>query len=109
MEKTIQELKKQLLSKVAQFSPKKKDAVELEKVYRYVNMTKQYYELQKAVEKEGLVVETRNASQTFFKENPAISAQLKISAQLLAIEKSFSFNVENSPVKEVEREGLLDA
>lgn len=109
MKKTIQELEKQLLSKVAQFSPKKKDAVELEKVHRYVNLTRQYYELQKAVEKEGLIVETRNASQTFFKENPAISAQLKISAQLLAIEKSFSFNVENPPVKEMEREGLLDA
>ena len=109
MEKTIKDLEKQLLSKVAQFSSKKKNAVELEKVCRYVNLTRQYYELQKAVEKEGLIVETRNASQTFFKENPAISAQLKISAQLLAIEKSFSFIVDNPTVKEEEVEGLLDA
>ena len=109
MEKTIKDLEKQLLSKVAQFSSKKKDAVELEKVYRYVNLTRQYYELQKAVEKEGLIVETRNASQTFFKENPAISAQLKISAQLLAIEKSLSFTVDSPTVKEEEVEGLLDA
>lgn len=108
MKKTIQELEKQLLSKVAQFSPKKKDAVELEKVYRYINLTRKYYELQQSIDTEGLIVETRNASQTFFKENPAVGAQLKISAQLLAIEKSFSFHVDNSPIKESGSDGLLD-
>lgn len=108
MEKIIQDLEKQLLSKVAQFSRKRKDAVELEKVRRYMNLVRQYYALQQEIDELGLIVETRNASQTFFKENPAIGTQLKISAQLLAIEKSFSFTVENSPVKQDEGQELLD-
>ncbi|MDW8637045.1 hypothetical protein Q7V72_03365 [Streptococcus suis] len=107
MEKTIKDLEKQLLSKVAQFSKNKKDAIELEKVRRYMNLVKQYYSLQAEIDSLGLIVETRNASQTFFKENPAIGAQLKISAQLLAIEKSFSFTVDNSPVSQEETEGLV--
>ena len=108
MEKTIRDLEKQLLSKVGRYSAYKKDAVELEKINRYMNLIRQYYALQKEIAELGLIVETRNASQTFFKENPAIGTQLKISAQLLAIEKSFSFTVEGSPVKEMETEGLLD-
>ncbi|HEM3878450.1 TPA: P27 family phage terminase small subunit [Streptococcus suis] len=107
MEKTIKDLEKQLLSKVAQFSKNKKDAIELEKVRRYMNLVKQYYSLQAEIDSLGLIVETRNASQTFFKENPAIGTQLKISAQLLAIEKSFSFTVDNSPVSQEETEGLV--
>lgn len=105
MEKTIREIEKQLLSKVGRFSEKRKDAVELEKVHRYMNLLKQYYALQDEIDSLGLIVETRNASQTFFKENPAIGTQLKISAQLLAIEKSFSFNVENSPLEDMKKPG----
>ncbi|CQR24588.1 hypothetical protein BN1356_00932 [Streptococcus varani] len=102
MEKTIKEIEKQLLSKVGRFSKNKKDAVELEKVKRYMNLVRQYYSLQVEIDSLGLLVETRNAAQTFIKDNPAVKLQLQISAQLLAIEKSFSFTVENSPIKQDE-------
>lgn len=108
MDKIIRSLEIQLLSKVSQFSKQKKDALELEKVHRYINLVRRYYTLQKEIDEKGIIVETRNASQTFFKENPAIVTQLKISAQLLAIEKSFSFIVDNSPVKDMIMDGLLD-
>ena len=108
MEKTIRTLEKQLLSKVAQFSKNKKDAVELEKVQRYIDLVRKYYTLQRVIEDQGIIVETRNASQTFIKEHPALVVQLKISAQLLAIEKSFSFTIDNHPIKSDDGGGLLD-
>lgn len=107
MEKTIKDLEKQLLSKVGRFSANKKDAVELEKVNRYINLVRQYYSLQDEINAHGIIVETRNASQTFTKENPALVAQIKISAQLLAIEKSFSFTIDDPPVKHEDGGGLL--
>lgn len=107
MEKTIKELEKQLLSKVGRFSKNKKDAVELEKVNRYINLVRQYYELQEEIDAHGIIVQTRNASQTFTKENPALVAQIKISAQLLAIEKSFSFTIDAPPIKHDDGGGLL--
>lgn len=100
-EKTLKDLENQLLSKIDQFSERKKDAVDLEKVARYINLVRQYYSLQEEIDTNGLIVETRNAAQTFFKANPALEAQLKISAQLLALEKSFSFRVESQLVEDI--------
>ena len=37
------------------------------------------------------MVETKNASQSFLKPNPAVAEKNKINASLLAIEKSFGF------------------
>ncbi|MFQ3853704.1 hypothetical protein ABLV90_09690 [Staphylococcus sp. 2S1] len=39
----------------------------------------------------GTLVETKNASQTFLKPNPAVAEKNKINSSLLSIEKSFGF------------------
>lgn len=103
-EKNISDLESQLLSKIDRFSERKKDMVDYEKVCRYLNLVRQYYLLQEQIEAEGIVVLTQNANQRFAKENPAFAAQIKISSQLIALEKSFAFRVDQSPL-ELERKG----
>lgn len=75
-----------LLTQIEEDNP-----VHLEKIERYINLLRIFYMLDKNVEEHGTVVKTVNASQTFLKTNPAVTEKNKISASLLAIEKSFSF------------------
>ncbi|MCJ1765833.1 P27 family phage terminase small subunit [Mammaliicoccus sciuri] len=75
-----------LLTQIEEDNP-----VHLEKIERYINLLRIFYMLDKNVEEHGTVVKTVNASQTFLKTNPAVTEKNKISASLLAIEKSFGF------------------
>ena len=58
-EKNIKELENQLLSKIGYFSPRKKDAVQYEKVNRYIYLVKLLYELKAKLHEDGLVVNQR--------------------------------------------------
>ena len=91
MKYNIRKLEKELTEKIDNTSHMLK-----EKVTRYINLVKLYYELDKFIEEEGSVVITENGSQRFLKVNPAIQEKNKINTQILAIEKSFDFKIENS-------------
>lgn len=75
-----------LLSKIEKDNP-----VQIEKVERYLNLLDIFYKLDADIKKKGLMVETKNASQSFIKPNPLIAEKNKVNTSLLAIEKSFGF------------------
>ena len=83
---TVKKLEKELLSKIDSGSQK-----ELEKVNRYINLIKIFYELDKSIEEDGAMVLTENGAQKFLKPNPAIQEKNRINTQLLSIERSFIF------------------
>lgn len=90
VEYNIKKLEKELLSNIDTTSQK-----ELEKVNRYINLIRIYYELDKSIEMDGAVVVTENGSQKFTKTNPAIQEKNRINTSLLSIERSFIFKGEN--------------
>ncbi|EAG1444070.1 hypothetical protein A9285_15405 [Listeria monocytogenes] len=90
VEYNIKKLEKELLSNVDTTSQK-----ELEKVNRYINLIRIYYELDKSIKTDGAVVVTENGSQKFTKTNPAIQEKNRINTSLLSIERSFIFKGEN--------------
>ena len=90
-EKNVKELENQLLSKIGYFSPRKKDAIQYEKVNRYLYLVRLLYDLKDRLHEDGL--------QKFQKANSLIKEINTTSNQLLAIERSFDFEVENSPVE----------
>ncbi|MBF0818737.1 P27 family phage terminase small subunit [Streptococcus acidominimus] len=104
-QKNIRDLENQLLSKIDHFSERKYDAVQYEKVHRYIYLVKLMYELKEQLKETGLIITVHNGQQRFQKANPLINEINRTSSQLLAIEKSFNFTVENSPVK---RENVMD-
>lgn len=72
VEYNIKKLEKELLSNIDTTSQK-----ELEKVNRYINLIRIYYELDKSIEMDGAVVVTENGSQKFTKTNPAIQEKIE--------------------------------
>ncbi|MCE5003567.1 MULTISPECIES: P27 family phage terminase small subunit [Staphylococcus] len=88
--KNEKKIKSYLLSKIEQDNP-----VQTEKVERYLNLLDIFYRLDDDIKDKGLMVETKNASQSFIKPNPLIAEKNKVNTSLLAIEKSFGFNKEH--------------
>lgn len=83
---TLKKLETELLSKIDMNSQ-----MELEKVKRYLNLVKLFYDLDKSISENGAMVMTENGSQKFLKPNPAIQEKNRINTQLLSIERSFIF------------------
>ena len=106
-EKSIEELEKQLLSKVGMFSPRKRDAVQLEKVNRYIYLVRKLYQMKERLDVDDLVITVYNGQQRFQKAHPLIKEIYAVSNQLLAIERSFDFEVEDSPAEKVSAGGDL--
>lgn len=92
MRYNLKKLEKELLSKIDTTSQQ-----ELEKVKRYINLVRIYYELDESIENLGAVIITKNGSQEFAKTNPAIQEKNRINTSLLSIEKSFDFKDKDSP------------
>ncbi|OMF70502.1 P27 family phage terminase small subunit [Paenibacillus glucanolyticus] len=86
----IDELEKELLSKINTASQK-----ELEKVNRYINLVRLFYDLDESIGTDGAMVMTENGAQRFLKPNPAIQEKNRINTQLLSIERSFIFVDDN--------------
>lgn len=63
--------------------------VQVDKVDRYIELTKTFRKMNKIISEEGESVTTVNASQEFTKAHPLIGERNKINASLLSIEKSF--------------------
>ncbi len=84
--KNKKEIETYLLSIIEQDNP-----VQTEKVERYLNLLDIFYKLDDDIKDKGLMVETKNASQSFIKPNPLIAEKNKVNTSLLAIEKSFGF------------------
>ena len=83
---SFKKLEKELLSKIDTNSQK-----ELEKINRYMNLIKIFYDLDESLKEDGAMVLTENGSQRFLKPNPAIQEKNRINTQLLSIERSFIF------------------
>lgn len=90
----ISELKDQLMERIDTT-----DLVEVEKVERYIDLIKEVRKITRTLNKEGSTVVTENGAQRFTKAHPLIGERNKINASLLSIEKSFSFNQEDSDGK----------
>lgn len=80
----LRKIRKELNHKIDRES-----AVEKEKVDRYINLIKVFYELDDSIEKAGVMVKIENGSQVFWKANPAIAEKNRINSALIALEKSF--------------------
>lgn len=65
------------------------DLVQVDKVDRYIELTRSFRKMNTIIRKEGESVTTINASQEFTKAHPLIAERNKINASLLSIEKSF--------------------
>src|SRR5690625_44798 len=81
---SITDLKKELMSRIDT-----SDLVQVDKVDRYIELTKTFRRMNKLISDEGESVTTVNASQTFTKAHPLIGERNKINASLLNIERSF--------------------
>lgn len=73
------------------------DMVQVDKVDRYIALTKTFRKMNTLINKEGESVTTVNAAQEFTKAHPLIAERNKVNASLLSIEKSF-------PEKELEKD-----
>lgn len=93
----ISDLEKQMLGRVDPF-----DMLEISKVKRYITIEKQIRKLQAAINKEGVMVTTVNASQEFIKANPALNELNKLTKTLIALEKSIKFTSFAEPENNVE-------
>lgn len=83
---SLKKLEAELISKIDINSQ-----MESEKVKRYLNLVKLFYDLDKSISETGAMVVTENGAQKFLKPNPAIQEKNRINAQLLSIERSFIF------------------
>jgi len=90
----ISDLENQMLERVDPF-----DMLEISKVKRYIAIEKQIRKLQQAINKEGVMVTTVNASQEFIKANPALNELNKLTKTLIALEKSIKFTSFAEPTK----------
>ena len=82
----ITDLENQLMARIDPI-----DVLEISKVKRYIAIEKQIRKLQQAINKEGVMVTTVNASQEFIKANPALNELNKLTKTLIALEKSKRF------------------
>ncbi|MGX7091190.1 P27 family phage terminase small subunit [Hutsoniella sourekii] len=96
----LSRVKKELMSKIDET-----DAIEVEKVERYISLIELMRSLQKKIDEEGATVVTKNASQEFTKSHPALNEIGKLNSQLINLERSFNYKEpevqEESPVKKV--------
>ena len=66
-EKNIKELENQLLSKIGNFSTRRKMQFQYEKVHRYLYLVRLLYELKERLKQDGLVITVHNGQQRFQK------------------------------------------
>ncbi|MGD7021770.1 P27 family phage terminase small subunit [Rossellomorea vietnamensis] len=95
----ITDLEKQLLNRIDQ-----DDLIEVDKVKRYIAMVKQIRKLQTAINKDGVMSTTVNASQEFVKTNPAINELNKLTKTLISLEKSIKFSMSYEKVVTEDKE-----
>lgn len=90
--KLINAIKRELMNGIDRNS-----SVQQEKVERYMNLVKIFYQLDESIEEMGTMVTTKNGSQTFIKPNPAIAEKNKINASLIALGKDLGLDNHSSP------------
>ena len=97
----IADMEQQLLMRI-----NRDDLVEVDKVNRYISLVKQIRKVQTAINKEGVMLTTINASQEFVKTNPALNELNKLTKTLIALEKSIKFEMMETPSlpKETEKD-----
>lgn len=97
----ITDLEKQLLNRIDSH-----DLIEVDKVKRYIAIVKQIRRLQAAINKDGVMTTTVNASQEFIKTNPAINELNKLTKTLISLENSikFSMYIEKVETKDNEKD-----
>ncbi|MFF5513020.1 P27 family phage terminase small subunit [Staphylococcus capitis] len=95
-------IKKYLMEQINKDNP-----VQIEKVERYLNLLDIFYKLDDDIKTHGTMVETKNASQSFVKPNPALAEKNKVNGSLLAIEKSFGLDKKKKQEETTPRRDLL--
>lgn len=65
------------------------DMVQVDKVDRYIELTKSFRKMNTIIRKEGESLTTVNAAQEFTKAHPLIAERNRVNSSLLSIEKSF--------------------
>lgn len=90
----LSKIKKELMSRV-----NGTDAVEIEKVERYLSLIELMRDLQSIVKKEGSTVVTDNGPQKFTKAHPALPEISKLNSQLITLEKSFKYKPSDIEIK----------
>lgn len=80
-------IKNELLKKIDE-----NDAVQIEKVERYLNLLSLYYQLDESIKTLGTMITTINGSQKFTKPNPAIAEKNKINSSLIALSKDMGID-----------------
>lgn len=98
----IKKIKDELMSRVDE-----EDAMQVEKVERYIGLVELLRRLQKVVKDEGVTSETINGQQSFTKSHPAITEIAKVNSQLLSLEKSFAFKTNKPSEKPPEKKVSL--
>lgn len=82
----IRKIRKQLMDRIDT-----SDLVEVAKVERYCELLQLNDRLNQAIEEDGPVVDIHNGTQVFKKSHPAIADKMKLSTQIIALEKSIKF------------------
>lgn len=82
----VGKIKENLMERIDQ-----EDIFEVEKVERYCSLIMIARRLERDIKKNGEIVETVNASQTFLKANPALTELKNINAQINATGKTINF------------------
>lgn len=65
------------------------DFIQQEKIKRYLNLRKLFFQLDAAIREHNAVVTVENGKQSYIKINPAVTEKEKINVQLLALERDF--------------------
>lgn len=82
------------------------NAVELEKVTRYLNLVDIFDKLDRTIREKGVMIKTINASQEFYKTNPAISEKVKINAALIKLDLFFDRKREEYMTKQAKSDNV---
>ena len=94
----IKKLEKELLSQIDAT-----DAVQRNKVAKYIKIEKMIRGFFDDIEERGLMIETKNGAQEFAKHNPLIDKIRPFINTQLEIENSLGLNVEKEQPQEVKR------
>lgn len=86
----VEELRKQLLSKIDT-----NDLKEVEKVERYCDLIEIVQQCREKVKEEGASIIIENGKQRFIKSHPSMNDIAKFNAQIIALEKSIIFKLKS--------------
>ena len=86
--KDLEELKKQLLSRIDET-----DLLEIKKVNNLIRLYELDAKCDKVIDRDGVSITVKNGKQEFTKSHPSMNEKMKINTQIIALEKSIKFKL----------------